>query len=241
MVTITGSGHVIMPRGSGAPGQWSIRQLSPAGLEQVRQEVIDAPLLQAGASYPLQLLPDAGVLVGACSAYTFSIGSDSDAVIVTSSPWMGDDAEAQSAVPSPERKELDRLARLLGSLQDWLGSDAWADEAWPYAADSYLMRVVKNAFPAPDGTPYGVGVAWPFTVPIEAFGEPIDETNRCGDLGLEEAFEMVRLLRGLGIDARLEVTNDHIDLVSGTGWITAALWPQAPDGIPNCEDQTPSD
>ena len=34
--------------------------------------------------------------------------------------WLGDEFEAQYFAPSPERKELDRLANLLVNIPDWV-------------------------------------------------------------------------------------------------------------------------
>ena len=242
VITITGTGRVIAPQAPGAPGQWSVRQLSARGLARIRQEVLEAPLLQASAHYPLELLPDAGVNAGSCDAYSFVVGDGADVVVVTSTPWQGDAYEASSAVPSPGRRELDRLAHLLASIGEWLDADGWIDPAWrPYAANSYLLRTVANSeFPAPDGTPSSVGMTWPFAGPIEAFGDSVDQTNRCGYLDLPQAFETVRLLRGLGVDARLDTVTSNIELSTDAGWITALLSPSAPDGIPNCADEAPT-
>ncbi len=240
-VTITGTGKVIL-QGPGATRQWSVRQLSAAGLERIRQDVLEAPLLGVSGNYPLELRPNVGENVGLCDAYTFVLGSGADATVVTSTPWQGDEYESSAAVPSPERKELDRLAHRVIDIGDWLEPDGWADAAWsPYLADSYLLRTVANTeFPAPDGTPSSVGVAWPFAGPIEAFGDPVGETGRCGYLNQSQALETVGLLRGLGIDARLDAPTENIDLSTDAGWLSAVLWPRTPDAIPNCADEAPA-
>lgn len=236
VVTIASEGRVVL-----ALGDWSVRQLSPVGVDQVRQEVLEAPLLQTSAEYALERLPNptgvAGVPVHGSCTYIFTIGIGSDAVVVRSVSWNGDDEEAQFYVPSPERKELDRLANLLMSLGDWLTADAWSDESWlPYESASYLLWVDPQAGAAPDGIPSSMGVTWPFAGAIDAFGDPIG-AGRCGYLDMSQASETVGLLRDAGIETGLNAATAVTGLRTDAGWVRILLTPRTPDGFPSCADE----
>jgi hypothetical protein len=237
MMSISGEGRVVL-----AIGSWSVRQLSAAGLARIRQEVLAAPLLQTSAEHLLERLPAdssgiVGVPVHGMCTYTFTLGTGPAAVVVRSTSWNGDSEEAQFYMPSPERKELDRLANRLASVADWVTADGWSDAAWsPFASASFLLWVESLAGPAPDGIPSAAGVTWPFAGAIEAFGDATGP-GRCGYLQPTAASDTVRLLRGAGVDARLDAATYVTGLRTDAGWVKILLTPRAPDGFPTCADE----
>ena len=243
-VEIMSDGQVVLGGDS-----WTTRTLSEAGLDQVAEDVLDAPLLQQSGDYPRELaVPPEEAPIGISGEWIFTIGEGADAVTVTSDIWL-DEAEAMYYVPSPEREELDRLAHLLQTLPDWITDDGWATPNWqPYQAESYLLWVTVGPPPVPEGIPSAAGVDWPFDGPIEAFGDevaPVGEIEagaRCGYLDGSAADEMVTVLSGIGIEAQaggVTGRDNSVEVTTESGWVGIYLSPQTPTGFPTCADETP--
>jgi hypothetical protein len=246
-VEIMSDGQVVL----GGDDPWTTRSLTVAGLDEVGQEVLDAPLLQASGLYPAEAIPLSDPIIGMNPpTWTFTLGGGSDPVVVTSSAWLGDEAEAMYFVPSPERQELDRLAHLLASVSDWVTADGWASADWtPYEATSYLLWVTvwtaSDVNPLPDGLPSAVGISWPFDGPIEEFGDVVAtnlSTGRCGYLDPSQEADLVMILTGLGIDpptlSRVD-SQVSMDLATETGWVGIYLSPRTVDSFPTCADAVP--
>jgi len=57
----------------------------------------------------------------------------------------------------------------------------------------------------------------------------------CADIGLAEAFELARLLRGpdspMGLDRAT-----YAAFATDGAWFSLSLWPKTPDGFPGCDD-----
>ena len=239
-VEIMSDGQVVLGGDS-----WTSRSLTAAGLDQVGQEVLAAPLLQASADYPAEAIQPSGPVQGfpiglIHPVWAFAVGEGPDAVVVTSAAWLGDEVEAQYWAPSPERKELDRLAHLLVGVSDWVGADGWATASWtPYEATSYLLWVTVWSDPAPDGLPSAAGVTWPFEGPIEAFGETVATNEisegRCGYLEPSQAVDLAAGLSGIGFDP-----NRRVDVATDAGWVGLYLSPRTADGFPTCADVSPN-
>src|SRR5688572_19012099 len=123
--TVMDDGRVIATDGASGYG-WTVRPLSAAGLEEVREGVLASPYLQANAEYRPQPRADAGDAPGhgVCS-YTFTIPTDAEPIVVSTIGWFGDEEERTFYEPSPERKALDGLARNLIAIEDVLGDEAW--------------------------------------------------------------------------------------------------------------------
>jgi hypothetical protein len=223
---------------------WTMRSLTADGLDQVRRRVLAAPLLQASADYPAEVIVQPAdpmqIPVGLIHpVWTFVVGEGADAVVVTSGAWLGDETEAQYFAPSPEREELDRLAKLLVTIDEWVTSDGWTTASWmPYEAASYLLWVTVWSESTPNGLPSAAGMAWPFEGPIEAFGETVaaDEISegRCGYLQPSQAVDMAAGLSGIGVDA-----TRRVDVATDTGWVGLYLSPRTVDGFPTCADVSP--
>jgi hypothetical protein len=223
---------------------WTTRSLTAAGLDQVDQEILSAPLLQASGDYRAQLDPSVDpvdIPIGIVhSTWMFTVGGGSDPIVVTSDAWLGDEVEAMYWVPSPERMELDRLARLLASVSDWIAAEDWTSADWvPYEAESYLLWVTAWAEPL-DGLPSVVGATWPFDGPIEEFGDvvattPNFSTDRCGYLDSVQATDVADTLSDAGVDPG----NPNPDVMTDGGRVTLYLSPRTVDGFPTCADLEP--
>ena len=242
-LTLTADGRVVL--GWTSP---VVRQLSPAGLAQIRRDVLDLLVLQTSADYapePLPNIPDPpahGVCVNA-----YWLGEGAARVEVNAVAWL-DEEEGVYWVPSPERRALDELAIHLLDVNAWLGSAAWSEPVGrPYVGGSYLFWLeppIDTPPPPEVVAPFVGGAAWPFDGPIEEFGQAVEQ-GRCGHLTLGQAFEVLRLMRELGVPAfQFGETSPQLSLDgfgSGTlatdaGWSGFVLTPRSPDGYPGCLD-----
>jgi len=243
-LSLTADGRVVMWNFS---SPLVIRQLSPSGLAQFQNDVLDLPVLQESADYLLERLPNTpdppghGVCVNA-----FKLGEGTGQVVVTAVAWQGAE-EGVYWVPSPERRVLDELAIHLGGAEAWLGPAAWsAPIARPYVSSSYLFWLTRQGTtpPPPEvDAPSVTGAAWPFDGPIEQFGEPVGQ-ERCGYLDLAQAFETLRLMRArgvptypIGLDGPPELALDGFGsgaFATDAGWFSFWLTPRSPDNYPAC-------
>jgi hypothetical protein len=233
--------------------QVSTRTLTASGLEQVETEILSSPLLQDSAEYawewavPLEQRP-----IGISGSWTYVIGEEPETVVVSSNIWL-DQSEAMYLVPSPERQELDRMARLLADLSSWVTPDGWVEADWvPYEATSYLLWVTVWPLPVPDGTNSGTGVTWPFEGPLEEFGDAVTSgvggvgpgppgmaEGRCAYLDASDAASLVTTLTGLGFDPWVGIDMQswaNMDLATESGWVSLYLSAQSVDGFPTCAD-----
>jgi hypothetical protein len=215
---------------------FKVRRLTPEGHERFRSEVLSSPLLaHAGAHEPVPR-PDTGDEAPGhgFSVYTFTVGSGTDAFVVTSISWFGDEEEAAFYLPSPERKELDALAQRLRQFRENVADDEWAEaEARPYVAADFLLWIGERLEGAAPGEPQlptvdlGIG-------PLDVFGVSMPR-GRCGSIGLEDALGIVWRLRLAGVDA--SATGPTQAMIDLDGRPTAIfLSPRTPAGLPQCED-----
>jgi hypothetical protein len=128
-VEILTDGQVVQPDQSVLTA-WMTRELTEQGMAQVRDAVLDAPLLQVSGQYARQLaVPPEEAPIGISGTWIFTLGEGADATTITSDLRLGE-SEGLYYAPSPEREELDRLARLLLTLPDWIAEDGWATPNW---------------------------------------------------------------------------------------------------------------
>src|SRR5688500_2631315 len=231
--TVLNDGTVIATNPAAGFG-WTVRQLSAAGLEELREGVIESPYLQVSGEYRPRPRADAGDPPGhgACS-YTFTIPTDAEPIVVTTIGWFGDEEERTFYEPSPERKALDGIARNLIAVEDVLGDKAWEAPGLPYVAAAYTLHLAPGVGPTPRDVgsmdPGGLGVD-----DIGSFGTPAG-TGRCDTVSRGQAFELVRVLNdaGLSNDLRLDAVS-FPNFATDEGWYSGALAPLFPDGQPNC-------
>jgi hypothetical protein len=234
---LTDDGRIVVARHPLGEDGWRTWQLSGAGLDEVRRRVLDAPTLQHSGEYYHERLPNTPDPPGhgGC-VYGFVVGTGADQVVVSSAMWFGDEEEAAYYVPSPERRELDGLANDLRDLEGWLGADAWAEPSpRRYIASTFLLTSAAQEGEPWQSLPSSGATDWPFDGTIEQSGEPLDDHGRarCGSLDLGQAFETVRLLRELGVEARIDGLWSF-GLTHRDGWTDFLLSPRSPDGAPNC-------
>ena len=131
-------GRVIL-RGSDY-GSWSVRRLSAAGMAHLQANVMSSPHLQQSDEY--QPVPLAGAEPpghGLC-VFTFSAGTGTEPIVVTSVGWFGEQEESTFYEPSPERKALDAIARNLMVIDSVLGESMWEPAGWlPFVAEEYVL------------------------------------------------------------------------------------------------------
>ena len=214
--------------------RWTIRQLSAAGLEELREGVIEAPYLQVSGEYRPRSRADAGDPPGhgACS-YTFTIPTDAEPIVVTTIGWFGDEEEGTFYEPSPERKALDGIARNLIAIDDVLGDEEWVGRSIPFVAAEYALHLAPGIGPAPQD----VGVIDPGALgvgDIGSFGSSAG-TGRCDTVSRAQAFEIARVIHESGgnQDVRLDAVSFPY-LTTDDGWYSGALSAIFPDGQPDC-------
>lgn len=123
-LTLTTNRDVILTSGPDQGG-WQIGRLTPTAFSDL-MAVAEHPYLQRSATYEQELRAGAGEPPGhGLCIYLFTLGAPDDRVHVTSISWFGEEEESAYYVPSPERRQLDELARRL-----MLGGDLFADAAW---------------------------------------------------------------------------------------------------------------
>lgn len=241
-VTLSADGRFVLISGV-------VRQLSPAGFDQLQRDALQLPALQASAEYKLEPRPGApdGPGHGTCSN-RFTLGEGTSKVVVTATNWQGDEEEALYLLPAPERRALDALALHLLDVEAWLAPAGWSDPAARrYVSSSYRFALTANGSTPPSyvDAPPVAGVPWPFDGPIEQFGEPLGAA-RCGYLDLGQAFETLRLMRQWGVhplanevDPAPLLTLDRFgygNFTTDAGWFSFWLTPRSPDGYPSCSD-----
>jgi hypothetical protein len=115
--------------------------------------------------------------------------------------------------PSPEREQLDELARHLVALDEWLPNAAWAvAEPCPYQAQVARVMVVnpQEWGGSLEDLPADIAdVPWPPGGDILAWAEPFDQPftdpgtdGRCGTLSRDEAQALVTELVDAGAELR---------------------------------------
>jgi len=226
-------GRVIATDGASGYG-WTVRPLSAAGLEEVREGVLASPYLQANAEYRPQPRADAGDAPGhgVCS-YTFTIPTDAEPIVVSTIGWFGDEEERTFYEPSPERKALDGLARNLIAIEDVLGDEAWEAAALPYVAPAYSVHIARGIGPVPQDAmsidPGALGIG-----DIGSFGSPAG-SGRCDTISRTHAFQIasILLVASPGANVRLDAVSFPY-FTTDDGWFNAALTPVFPNGQPDC-------
>lgn len=213
--TVLDDGHVLMTQGPA--GEWSVRQLSESGLQEIRDDVFGSSHLQASAQYEPQRRADAGEPPGhgAC-LYTFTVPTEDEPIVVSAVGWFGDEEEAQFYVPSPERKALTAIARNLIAIGEVLGDDAWEAPAYPYIAREFAVAI------GPDVDPDTLGLG-----DAEWSQDPAGAGD-CAIISRGEAFEAARIVNEDGPSQPVRLDSAYFSPM--------VLVPRTPDGYPDCSD-----
>jgi hypothetical protein len=233
------------------PQELTERRLSAAGLDAIRTMVEETGAFDADGDYPFVRRADApeGPGHGFC-VYTFTYAPpDGEPVTVTSAMWFGDDVEATYFEPSPVRKALDDLARVLRDPEDALAADAWDDAtSRPYLAAEFLV-VASLGTPqfAEPGAPDVDELAWPFAEPPDAFGElaGIQEggsPTRCDVATRDAMAPLIDQLLAVGYEQFAEpftgasTTSPWLPWSSRSNTLLLLIAARHPDGAPGCDD-----
>jgi len=231
-LTVTADRDVLLTSGPDAGG-WQIGRLTPEAFSDL-MAVAQHPALQRSAEYSPELRADAGDPPGhGLCVYQFTLGAPDDRVHVTSVSWFGDEEESAYYVPSPERRELDELARRLMLGRDLFADAAWEQQPAAYEADHFLVWIVAELGLPSAGAP-SIDDLHMLGDPAR-FGEPI-RSGRCGYLDRAEAEQMATVFAG---SPSPMAPNDvsYLTVSSDAGSLTVVTSPITPDGFPTCGDQ----
>lgn len=220
------------------------RQLSPAGLDELRERIFGSGLLEQSANHELVQRPGAPEPPGrGIGVFVFTAGSGDQKVVVQSVEWLGDEEESAYYQPSPEREALDALARALRDPETMLGADSWAGPAEAYeGADYQLVLQPQRDVPA-YGNPDIADMPLAYDGPIDEFGEaagsPGEILTRCGVITRQEAAGIVQILTDadFGAVGLSMQTSGGIDWAEGNGTVDLFMLPRMPDEFPECADQ----
>jgi len=154
----------------------TVRQLTPAGLQLIRDAIEESSLLEDDATWEPKLTP--GVESGGFGPMSYLFQAKVDEMVrvrsVDPAPF---DAENQRrpgtwAIP-PEVYALEEIAAKLRDLDTTLPPEAWAGPTEKFIPEQYLLVVTEerdeNAQPATGDA----AARWPFAEPIEAIGDPV--------------------------------------------------------------------
>jgi hypothetical protein len=212
---------------------WRLWRLTDAGFDRLSEAVLESPYLQSSAEYELIVRPDAEPPGHGVCAYTFTVGTAAEPIVVRSIQWLGE--EEVFFEPSPERRSLDGIAHGLNTLEESLGRDAWEADPFPYIAASFMASLGRLGGPVPAEQTRIDPRALPIGTALGDLEDP-PPSGICGDLTIAEAFELARVLRDA--DGGLMALDNFSSAVYATdaGWFSLTLAPQAPDGYPACSD-----
>ena len=220
------------------------RQLSPAGLDELRERIFSSGRFLRRANHELEQRPGAPEPPGrGIGVFLFTAAGGDGAVVVQSVEWLGDEEESTYYQPSPAREELDALARALRDPEAMLGADAWAGPAEAYEGADYQLVLQPQRDVPPYGNPDVADLPLAYDGPIEEFGEaagsPGEPLARCGVITRVEAAGIVQVLTdaGFGAVGMDSQTSGGIDWAEGNGTVDLFMLPRMPDGFPECADQ----
>jgi Bacterial SH3 domain len=230
--TLLDSGLVVA-RGQADGGEYVVRQLSAAGLDELREGVLESPYLQESADYQPVRRPGLEPPGHGLCVYVFTIATDGEPIAVRTVGWFGDEEESTFYEPSPEREALDSIARNLIDINGILDDEAWESPPLPYVGGDYLL-MTEDGFGAPPGGAVEVDTSRFGLGDLASFGTPTGN-GRCGTISRADAFEVARVINeadpaaAMGLDA---VRTPYF--MTGDGWVTMTMAPRFPDGGPDC-------
>lgn len=230
-LTVTADRAVILTSGPDEGG-WQIGRLTPEAFSDL-MTIAQHPALQRSAEYRPELLAGVGDPPGhGLCVYVFTLGAPDARVHVTSVSWFGDQEESAYYVPSPERRELDELARRLMLGRDLFADTAWEQQPAAYDGDHFLVWIWPEAAPPTQGAP-ALADLDPLG-DITTFGEPI-RSGRCGYLDRAEAEEMRAAFAGSPTPMAPSAIS-YLTVATEGGSANIVTSPITPDGYPTCGD-----
>ncbi len=246
--TILSDGRVIWKSQGPAGGAMLERQLTPAGLQLVREAIDATGLLESSGSYSPTVRPGKDPPGHGITSHVFKTARDEGLVVVNADDPGAFDADNEVLggvwdIPA-EMYPLGDLATKLSDVEAWLPADAWADQARPHVADAYLLIVTPER--SGDLPPYPDidAVRWPFPSLIDKIGLPytqqgtVVENSRCLSITRELAAALAAAERAVGYER--SIAEPYVDLsyawARGPGSINVGLRMLLPDQPVTCLD-----
>jgi hypothetical protein len=218
------------------------RQLTDAGLAQLREHIFASGWLDASAEHELEPLPGAEPPGRGVAVYLFTAGEGDEQVIVRSVQWLGDEEESTYYEPSPARQQLDQLVQELRDPEALVPADAWTGPVAAYEADEYVLYLTPYRDSPPYDTTDVSEIRLPVDGPLDQYGIATGSgppVTRCGAIGQAEAAAVVEDLAAAGYEqvGLDRPTVGSLDWAEGNGTVELTLLPRMPDGYPACQDQ----
>ena len=217
------------------------RQLTDAGLADLREHIFGSGLLDASADHGLDPLPGAEPPGRGVAVHTFTAGQADDQVVVTSVQWLGDEEEATYYEPAPEREQLDQLVQDLRDPEALVAADAWAGPATAYEASEYALFLIPYRDAEWYDTTDVSEIRFPVDGPLDEYGVVSGESGppatRCGVISHAEAAAMVEDLAAAGYElvGLDRATVGSLAWAEGNGAVDLTVVPRMPDGYPDCQ------
>jgi hypothetical protein len=187
---------------------WQVQVLSPAGVERIRDEIVETGLFEESADLTLVPVPDQGYACGDGLGLTFAatIELPTDAGLITVT-WGRTNAPEGCYEDSPASEALDALLGRLESLDGWLPTEAW-EYRMPRPLQPHGFRLITIAQPWHESfgnRPDAGTVDWPLAGTLLSHGDSLppllvarDWIVRCGPVTADEANQVVDAIRAAG-------------------------------------------
>ncbi len=220
-------------------------QLTPTGLQQVRDAIATAGVLDADADVQAELRPGAEPVGHGVSLYRFERAVNGSRVVVTSGDPRDYADQAELWILPPEMAVLAELADRLRDPVAWLGVEGFAERAQRYRPDHYLVLI--DLFPevggANDFDADVDAVPWPFGAPIEGAGEPTGGGaaglgSRCLVIDAADAAETAAAEQGAGTRRDLDawLSTAEYGWKRANGFVSVAMTPVLPHQSGTCAE-----
>ena len=220
-------------------------QLTPAALQQVRDAIATAAVLDADADVQAELRPGAEPVGRGVSLYRFERVVDGRRLVVTSGDPRDYADQAELWIIPPEMAVLAELADSLREPVAWLGPESLTEPANRYRPDHYLVLIDlfpevggANDFDADVDT-----VPWPFGAPIEGAGEPTGGGaaglgSRCLVIDAADAAETAAAEKGAGTKRDLDawLSTAEYGWKRANGFVSVAMTPLLPHQGGTCAE-----
>jgi hypothetical protein len=238
--TVVADGRVIW---RGDDGRLLVRQFTPGGLDDFKEEVRSTGLFEESAQYELVRRPGTPDPPGhGLCVWSFTWRDDGAAtdIEVDAVQWLGDEEESAYFEPSPERQTLDELAHRLMDPPASYGEGAWQEPAASlYVPEEYLV-LVAVALPgqATEGAPDFDDVTWPFDLPPDEFGVAYgfsEPPMRCAMADAESVATLVAEIGPPGLEPPFYAFGAGLPWQARDATVYIGLWPTLPGGRPTCE------
>lgn len=223
---------------------YTVRRLTPEGLDALRDRIEATGLFAADATYGAEPLPNSEPPgMGACAHEYSYVDADGDTVTIESIGWFGDEFEAEYFVPSPARRTLDELATALRDIEATMGDAAWADDAQPYEPETWVVAMAETVREAATlGAPDVAELTWPAGEgPPGDFGDPVENGSGVFRCGIVDADALDATLQQLVESGLTQFATPLVAASATLPWqerdaaLDLWVWPVLPPMQPGCD------